>query len=47
MLVRTNTYKFDITEKLKQWKDSTKEHNAFTSIGKEEMEREQAIKVDK
>lgn len=26
-------------EKQKQWEDSTREHNAFTSIGKEEMER--------
>lgn len=26
-------------EKQKQWKDSTRERNAFTSIGKEEMER--------
>lgn len=39
MLVRKNTCKFDIMEKQKQWEDSTREHNVFTSIGKEEMER--------
>lgn len=34
----TNTSKMDIMKK-KQWKNSTREHNAFTPVGKKKMER--------
>lgn len=39
MLIRTYKCKFDMMENQNHWKDSTREHNTFGSIGKEEMER--------
>lgn len=39
MLVRTNKCKFDMMENQNHWKDSMRDHNAFRSIGKEEIEK--------